>query len=456
MASKQTRAGKAKAQTQAQAEGSNQERQASVEEESSSENNNELSNQQLVQTTQREMPVIHSIAPEAPHPTVRGLNNETITDLQRLFGAMLDEKLGAMLDEKLDRFLPSARRTLQFEEDSEIEETQPRLSVTRPFTRPLVPELKRPAEQPAVQSTGQAADQPAEQPIPPTQNANDLAVRLFGPKLKTEDVGFFDPEEQEEDKPFTTIVHSGKHVFYKDVYVFVERLQDMAKQYDEKTIENLVSECLRGDALEWYTIEIDDNFRDLLRDAKLDKWSRTLISRFKTRTTVALSRLTSQKYSLNDIKRGVTSRAWFLQMLRYAKAANLLDSFNQLTMIWNRFDVVLRRDIPEPNEHTTVARFLQDIDAKTSIWYEMADRQASRQDRQAAYQRQQQSSNGPSYRQQYTNRGGQNGNTKPPPKTPAGDKPRQAYVAEAAQDPYGYHLGEAEEDEFDEDEMPVN
>ncbi|KAG6997636.1 hypothetical protein G7Y79_00039g075980 [Physcia stellaris] len=436
MASKQTRAGKAKA----QAEGSNQERQPSVEEESSSENNTEIRNQQLVQTTQREMPVIHSIASEAPHPTVRGLSNETVTDLTRLFGAMLDEKL--------DRRLPPARRL--FEEDSETEETQPHLSVTRPLIR----ELKRPAERPAVQSTEQPADQPAEQPIPPTQNANDLAVRLFGPKLKAEDVGFFDPEEQEEDKPFTTIVHSGKHVFYKDVYVFVERLQDMAKQYDEKTIEDLVTGCLRGDALEWYTIEIDDNFRDLLRDAKLDKWSRTLINRFKTRATVALSRLTNQKYSLNDIKRGVTPRAWFLQMLRYAKAANLLDTFNQVTMIWNRFDVILRRDIPEPNEHTTVARFLQDIDAKTSIWYEMADRQA---DRQAAYQRQQQSSGATSYRQQYTNRGGQNGNTKPPPKTPAGDKPRQAYVAEAAQDtPYGYHLNEAEEDEFDEDEMPVN
>ena len=141
-------------------------------------------------------------------------------------------------------------------------------------------------------------------------------------------------------------------------------------------------------------------------------------------------------------------------MLHYAKAAKLNSIYNQLTLIWNRFHYTLRRDLSEPKVSTTMQRFLEDIDAKTSIWYEMADRQA---DRQASYQRQQQSSGTASHRQQYTNRGGHNGNNKPPPRTPAGDKSRQVYLVESAQDtPYGYHLDEAEEDFEEEDEMPVN
>ena len=245
MASKQTRAGKAKAQIQI--EGSNQKRQPSVEEESFSENNNELQDQQLVQVSQRQMPVIHSIASEISHPTIRGLSNETIIDLTRLFGAMLNEQL--------DRRLSPARRV--FEENSEIEKTQrPErfwLSVTRSFA---ISRSKQPAEQLAEQSTdqpvkqfaNQSAEEPAGQPIP--QSTNELAARLFEPKLKIENVSFFDPVQEKESKPFITIVHSDKHVFYKDVYVFVERLQNMTKQYDEKIIENLVTECLRDDVFE--------------------------------------------------------------------------------------------------------------------------------------------------------------------------------------------------------------
>ena len=71
----------------------------------------------------------------------------------------------------------------------------------------------------------------------------------FLSKLKIEKMNFFDFEQQKKNKSFTIIVHSNKHVFYKNVYVFVERLQNMIKQHDEKTIENLVIACLRDEIL---------------------------------------------------------------------------------------------------------------------------------------------------------------------------------------------------------------
>ena len=160
----------------------------------------------------------------------------------------------------------------------------------------------------------------------------------------------------------------------------------MIKQHDEKIIESFVIAYLRDEILKWYIVEIDDDYRDLLRDVKFDNWNRILINRFKIRVFVVLSRLINQKYSLNDIKR-ITFKAWFLQMFRYVKIVNFLDIFNQLIMIWNRIDVLFRRDIFESNSQIIIKRFLKNIDVKISIWYEMIDRQISRQNRQIAYQR---------------------------------------------------------------------
>ena len=456
MISKQTRVDKIK--TQIQIDDSNQKRQISMKKKSFNENNNnEFQNQQLVQIfQQRQMFVIHSIAFEISHSTIRDLSNEIIIDLTRLFDAMLNEQL--------DRRLFSARRV--FEKNSEVEKTQRFerfwFSITRSF---VINRSKQSAEQTAKQFAKQStnqfvkqfanqfAEKLAKQSI--SQSTNEFAARLFESKLKIENVDFFDSIQKKKSKSFIIIVHSSKHVFYKDVYVFVERLQNMIKQYNEKIIENLVIECLRDDVLEWYTIEIDDEYRNSLRNVKLDNWSRIFINRFKTRVSVALNRLINQKYSLNDIKRKVTSRTWFLQMLRYVKTANFLNIFNQLILIWNRFDVLLRRDIFESNDHIIIKRFLENIDDKISIWYEMIDRQT---DRQIAYQRQQQFFNDFFYRQQYINRDDQNDNIKILSKTSVSDKSRQIYLVEIASQNtlYEYHLNEIEKNEFDENEMSVN
>ena len=174
-------------------------------------------------------------------------------------------------------------------------------------------------------------------------------------------------------------------MFYKNVYVFVERLKNQIQQHDYEIIQNFVIVCLRDSVLNWYSIEINKNLRIALQIINFDNWCRIFINRFKIRVSMILNHLTSQKYFLNDMKRDVTSKTWFLQIFCYVKTANLFDFYNQFIMIWNRFDVLFRRDILESNFDITMNRFFQNIDAKISIWYEMIDRQISRQNRQIAY-----------------------------------------------------------------------
>lgn len=202
-------------------------------------------------------------------------------------------------------------------------------------------------------------------------------------KLRAEDVGFFDFEYQSEQRAISTIVgaitaivvvvNAGKYVFYRDVYVSVDRLKNLTMQHGDETVRNVIVACLRGSTLMWYSIELPDYTREQLRLlGGIDNWYHLLISRFKIRASMALAQLTSSFYTLVTIKH-TPPRVWILHMLHLAKAADIISTHNQLTLIWNRFHVQLRRDLLESTSHTELKGFLEWIDSRISIWQEMAD-----------------------------------------------------------------------------------
>ena len=258
---------------------------------------------------------------------IPGFSKEQVTGLMAMFSAMLDAKL----EQRLGRF------------DENRQQSDPVPSIEHPNPDQWESAVPASYEQPRV------------------------------PVLRAEEVGYFDPEyQQEQGNTQGPVVNAGKYVYYRDVYIFVDRLKDLASQHD---VKQLLSACLRGTALMWYSMELTELERDLLRDADLDRWYTTLINRFKIRTSAALAQLTSQSYSLTDI-RHTSPRAWIQQMLYLSKSAGLDSVYNQLLVIWNRLAVSLRRDVPEPQPTTSIGQFLMDVDAKTDIWLELAQRQS--------------------------------------------------------------------------------
>ena len=235
---------------------------------------------------------------------------------------------------------------------------------------------------PDIEQTSQHPDTQHQYSSPPAQPA----IATAKPEIRAESVGYFDPEYQNEKEQGSTnngpVVNAGKYVYYKDIYVFVDRLKDLAKQQGDIKIRNVVSECLRGSALMWYSIELTELERDLLRDSDLDRWYTTMINRFKIRTSVALSQLIHRSYGMQDLRNNKHPRAFIQEMLHLAKAANLESLDNQLTMIWNQLHVSLRRDIPEPTKYTSLGQFLEHIDSKVSIWHGLAQRPPFQQQQQ--------------------------------------------------------------------------
>ena len=74
--------------------------------------------------------------------------------------------------------------------------------------------------------------------------------------LTAEQVSYFDSKK--EPKSSNTVIKTSffldsmiivrKHTYYKDVYVFVDRLKDQVKQHGHEQVKNVLYDCLRGDA----------------------------------------------------------------------------------------------------------------------------------------------------------------------------------------------------------------
>ena len=64
----------------------------------------------------------------------------------------------------------------------------------------------------------------------------------------SENIDFFD-SRRENDKNRNVIVNVDRHIYYKDVFVFIDRLKNLKKSSSDHKVRELVAECLRDDAL---------------------------------------------------------------------------------------------------------------------------------------------------------------------------------------------------------------
>ena len=63
--------------------------------------------------------------------------------------------------------------------------------------------------------------------------------------MRVEEVKFFDSKHQQEQE-IDSVVNADKHVFYRNIYIFVNRLKDLAVSYNVKRV---ITAYLRGSAL---------------------------------------------------------------------------------------------------------------------------------------------------------------------------------------------------------------
>ncbi|KAN0086940.1 hypothetical protein V8E54_000628 [Elaphomyces granulatus] len=188
---------------------------------------------------------------------------------------------------------------------------------------------------------------------------------------RIEDLGYFNPDLS--DPADAPVKFLQNHTYYRDVYVFVERLKDLQAIKGEDLVRNNIHASLRGSALDWYTVELTDFERRSLRQLPLvDGWYTMLVNRFKLRPSEALGKLTTLSFAPAEVHQGRSVRAFAQAVFRYSQAADIRSQYNQITQAWTKLHPNLRRDVPEPTEKTTIAEFLSQLEAKESIWRDIA------------------------------------------------------------------------------------
>lgn len=119
-----------------------------------------------------------------------------------------------------------------------------------------------------------------------------------------QELGYFDPLL---DKAFGDgdVISAGKDTYFRNVHLFIDRIEDVAATKGTSIVRTNVNLSLRGSALKWYTAELSNLERLGLRSDMgngVQEWCKALRTRFKSSTSEALSKLTSTKYTITNVR----------------------------------------------------------------------------------------------------------------------------------------------------------
>ena len=140
-------------------------------------------------------------------------------------------------------------------------------------------------------------------------------------------------------------------------------------------VRNNLATCLRGTALSWYTSELVDGEKRLLKYGKdVDEWITALTSWFKESPGIAMKTIMKEKYTMEVARRHKEPREYAQVILRAAKSASMTEVYNQLFFIYNGLDVEFQRDMTTPTPTTNLSGFLQELDSHKEIWWALGPR----------------------------------------------------------------------------------
>ena len=203
---------------------------------------------------------------------------------------------------------------------------------------------------------------------------NINAVDGSGNRWHADDVGFFDSYYEGKSSSFdSALEYAGKDIIFRNIHVFIDRVKDVTESKKWKIIRDNLSTCLKGQALIWYTFELTDDIRRLLKyDDQLKKWSQTLIKQFRKSPAKSMEVIVNEKYTMKDVTNGRESRQFAQIIIRATRSVELL-VYNQLQIIWNALDAEFQRDILMLKAFTTLSDFLTAMNKRKKIWWKLAE-----------------------------------------------------------------------------------
>ena len=208
------------------------------------------------------------------------------------------------------------------------------------------------------------------------KNENDFSSNEYKQfnvsKWTFEIIEYYDSEYEKSTHIDSSIIFAEKFIWYRDVYVFINRLKKMTFLRDDAKLLIVVFQCFKNIVFYWHTYELSKEKKNFFRNRViLDDWYRYFIRRFKKRTSTTLIKFQNQRYTMTNARDQKNSRVFAQNIYRHFKVVEFDFVFNQNMMTWNNMNWKFRRDISESITTTSKQIFLDQLNSKTEIWYDM-------------------------------------------------------------------------------------
>lgn len=164
----------------------------------------------------------------------------------------------------------------------------------------------------------------------------------------------------------------GKDVYYRNVVLFVQRLQSLVTFKEAALVKINIATSFQGSALELYTSELSDFNRDALNNnSGVKSWINTLSYHFKIPTSVAFGLLSDETYSVDDARFRRPPTQYARAIMQHGIGCNIIDVANQLSFAYKGLAPELRVFVMPPTKSTKASDFIHTLKKKQKVWYKM-------------------------------------------------------------------------------------
>ena len=134
-------------------------------------------------------------------------------------------------------------------------------------------------------------------------------------------------------------------------------------------VKTNLSACFCKIVLFWYNFELIDRKQQLIYISAIFKNSIFLefAKRFKLNSVIVLNKLNNIIYIFADIWAQQSVQLFIQKIVCLARAADIDNSFNQIIIIWNYFNLYLQQYIPQSTKDNRLSLFLDQLKQKFYI-----------------------------------------------------------------------------------------
>ena len=231
------------------------------------------------------------------------------------------------------------------------------------------------------------AQQPVQQQQQGQQSERSASVSTTGgaaSAFRARDIGYFDPSDGE------AVEVKENHQIYRNVFSFTNRLRVKASTMDTAILRQNIDSCLLGKANTWYSEELAHLSRVGLRNDinGVEEWCKALEARFRDPPGKSLALLEKIRYTTDDARRQREPAAYVQAIVVNGKNAGLtMSDHSQVLLAYEHLDSELRITITEPTQQTTVAQFIEQLNSRKHVWFDLYSRRNPVTERIGQYDR---------------------------------------------------------------------